>query len=59
MYLYTQPCMDICTFNNHYLNPLLDHLFKEASKTIVLLGDFTLTYYILIHENMLILLWMI
>ena len=32
--------MDICTFNDHYLSPLLDNLFKEANKTIVLLGDF-------------------
>ena len=31
--------MDICTFNDHYLNPLLDNLSKEANKTIVLLGD--------------------
>ena len=31
--------MDICTFNDHYLNPLLDKLYKEANKTIVLLGD--------------------
>ena len=34
--------MDICTFNDHYLNPLLDHLSKEANKTIVLLGDFNI-----------------
>ena len=32
--------MGICTFNDHYLNPLLDNLSQEASKTIVLLGDF-------------------
>ena len=30
------------TFNNHYLNPLLDNLSKEANKTIVLLGDFNI-----------------
>ena len=34
--------MDICTFNNHYLNPLLDNLSKEANKTIVLLGEFNI-----------------
>ena len=34
--------LDICTFNDHYLNPLLDNLFKEANKTIVLLGDFNI-----------------
>ena len=32
--------MDICTFNDHYLNPLLDNLSKEVNKTIFLLGDF-------------------
>ena len=32
--------MDICIFNDHYLSPLLANLFKEANKTIVLLGDF-------------------
>ena len=32
--------MDICTFSDHYLNPLLDKLSKEANTTIVLLGDF-------------------
>ena len=31
--------MDIFIFNDHYLNPLLDNLSKEANKTIVLLGD--------------------
>ena len=34
------PSMDICTFNDHYLNPLLDKLSKDANKTIVLLDDF-------------------
>ena len=33
------PYMDICTFHDHYLNPLLDNLSKKAKKTIVLLGD--------------------
>ena len=37
MYLQTS---NICKFNDHYLNPLLDNLSKEANKTIVLLGDF-------------------
>ena len=40
--IYKHPCMDIWTFNNHYLNPLLDNLSKEANKTIVLLGDFNI-----------------
>ena len=30
----------IYTFNDHYLNPLLNNLPKEANETIVLLGDF-------------------
>ena len=34
--------MDICTFNDHYLNPLLDNLSKETNKTVVLLGDFNI-----------------
>ena len=38
--IYTHPCIDICIFNDHYLNPLLDNLSKEGSETIVLLGDF-------------------
>ena len=29
--------MDLCRFNDHYLNPLLES--KEANKTIVLLCD--------------------
>ena len=32
--------MDICTFNDHYLNPLPEKLSKEANKAIVFLGDF-------------------
>ena len=40
--IYKHPCMGICTFNDHYLNPLLDNLSKEANKTIVLLGDFNI-----------------
>ena len=36
--------MDICTFNDHYFNPLLqkDNPSKEANKTIGLLGDFNI-----------------
>ena len=34
--------MDICTFNEHYLSPLLDILSKEANKTIFLPGDFNI-----------------
>ena len=26
--IYKHPCMDICTFNDHYLNLLLDNLSK-------------------------------
>ena len=36
------PCMNICTFNDHYLIPFLDNLSKEANKTIVLLGHFNI-----------------
>ena len=38
--IYKYPCMDICTFNDYYLLPMLDNLSKKANKTIVLLGDF-------------------
>ena len=31
--------MDI---NDHYLNPLLDNLSKEANKIIALLGDYNI-----------------
>ena len=34
--------MDICTFNDHYLNPLLNNLSKEANKTFVLPGYFNI-----------------
>ena len=34
--------MDMCTINEHYLDPLLDNLSQEANKTIVLLGDFNI-----------------
>ena len=33
---------DTCSFNDHYLNPLLDNLSKGANKIIVLLGDFNI-----------------
>ena len=38
--IYKHLFMDICTFNDHYLNPLLENLSKEVNKTIFLLGDF-------------------
>ena len=41
-YIYKHPCTDICTFNDHYLNPMLDNLSKEANKTIILLGDLSI-----------------
>ena len=34
--------MDICTFNDHYVNPLLDNLSNEANKTIALLDNFNI-----------------
>ena len=34
--------MDICTLNDHFLNPLLDNLSKEANKTNVFPGDFNI-----------------
>ena len=34
--------MDICTFNHHHPNPLLDNISKEINKKIVLLGDFNI-----------------
>ena len=34
--------MDICIFNYHYLNSLIDDLSKETNKKIVLLGDFNI-----------------
>ena len=36
--------MDICTFKDHYFNPLSDKLSKEPNKTIVLLGDFNINF---------------
>ena len=32
--------MDICTFNDHYLNPLLEKLSKENDKKSFLIVDF-------------------
>ena len=40
--IYEHPCMDICTFNDRYLNPLLDNLSKESDKIIVLSGYFNI-----------------
>ena len=40
--IYKHTCMDIYTLNDHYLNPLLDNLSKEANKTIVLQGHFNI-----------------
>ena len=40
--IYRHSCMNVCTFNDHYLNPLLYKLSKEAIKFIVLLGDFNI-----------------
>ena len=52
--------MDICTFNDHYLNPLLDNLSKESNKTIVLLGDFNIDpLSFLVYPNVSVLFWMI
>ena len=38
--IYNHLSMNICTFNNHYFNPLLHNPYKEDNKTIVLLDDF-------------------
>ena len=38
----SHPCMDICTFNDHYLNHLLDKSSKETNENTVLLGDFNI-----------------
>ena len=34
--------MEICIFDDHYLNPLLDNLSKKANKKNVPLGDFNI-----------------
>ena len=49
--IYKHPRMDIWTFNDHYLNPLLDNLFKEANKTIVLLGEFNIDLLIFVTSE--------
>lgn len=38
--IYRHPCIDIYSFNEHYLNPFLEKLSKNANKIIVLLHDF-------------------
>lgn len=38
--IHKQICMNICTFNDHYFNRLLDNLSRSADKEIILLGDF-------------------
>ena len=40
--IYKHPWVDGCTFNDHYLYPLLDNLSKKANKTIVLISDFNI-----------------
>ena len=42
--------------NDHYLNPLLDNLSKEANKTIALLGDFNID---LLNFDTSVIFWMI
>ena len=39
--IYRHPSVDICTFNDHYLNPLLEKLLKENDKNFNI-GDFNL-----------------
>ena len=34
--------MDICIFDDHYANPLLENLSKEENKKIFLMGDFNI-----------------
>ena len=40
--MYKHPSMDICTFNDHYTNPLLENLSKEENKKLFLMGDFNI-----------------
>ena len=40
--IYRHPSMDICTFNDHYLKPLLEKLSKENDKQIFLIGNFNI-----------------
>ena len=39
-FIYRHPSMDICTFNDRYLNPLLEKFRKKMIKTNFLVGDF-------------------
>ena len=39
--IYRHPSVDICTFSDHYLNPLLEKLLKENDKNFHI-GDFNL-----------------
>ena len=41
-YIYKHPSMDMCTFTDHYVNPLLENLSKEQNKKIFLMGDFNI-----------------
>ena len=34
--------MDICIFNDNYLNPMMDNLSKKGIERIVLLGGFNI-----------------
>ena len=36
--------MDICTFNDHYLNPVLEKLSKENDKKVFIIGDFNIDF---------------
>ena len=40
--IYRHPSMDIWTFNDHYLNPLLERFSKENYKKGFLIGDFNI-----------------
>ena len=40
--IYRHSSMDICIFNHHYLNPLLEKLSKENDKKVFLVGDFNI-----------------
>ena len=40
--IYRHSSMDICIFNDHYLNPLLEKLSKENDKKVFLVGDFNI-----------------
>ena len=40
--IYKHPSMDICTFNDHYVNPLLENLSKKQNKKMFLMGGFNI-----------------